>query len=517
MNRDKTNGSDTSRTDAAILLLITALAAFLRFFRLDYQSLWYDEAYTASVTDPATVGLSYIWSSGPVAYMPPLHHTLVYLFRLVGTGEVSLRLPSVLAGILTVLLIYLTARYCFNRRVAAIASLIATVSTFHIYYSQEARAYALLMLLSVASTYFLVRALREKRLAWWLLYVVSAALGMYTHLYMVFVLLAQNVYLLMEWDAKRVSGRAWILSQIVPFLLFAPWLITYAVFYKEVMVGDVGAFERLTRDTWMPPPLWNLPFGVLGIFFHGTAFELVSVAQAANAGPAWVTAAGWLGEGVYRLVALYLVFAAVAIWRLRSQNVLRRYSILFGLLLLTPLVLMYAISFHTRILYPRYMAFAYPYFCILIALGVDTFKSRNVKILLVAVVVVMNAIGLANYYFNPLHHRDPWREAASLVRENSQSTDAIFVCCEAAQISLQYYTSTGPAPILLTAPFTGTQEDAWNYMQSLMDGRTRAWMVVQIDWGFSDIYSAALGEYCERLEIPDVRRIAVSLYGSCPP
>jgi mannosyltransferase len=98
-------GPDTRRADTITTLVIVALAAFLRLYRLDYQSLWYDEAYTASVTDPATSSLSYIWSGGPVAYMPPLHHTLVYLFRVtLGSGEWALRLPSVLAGILTVAL-----------------------------------------------------------------------------------------------------------------------------------------------------------------------------------------------------------------------------------------------------------------------------------------------------------------------------------------------------------------------------------------------------------------------------
>jgi 4-amino-4-deoxy-L-arabinose transferase-like glycosyltransferase len=517
MNQDGTADPDTKRTDAVILLLIVALAAFLRFYRLDYQSLWYDETYTASVTNPATVGLSYIWSSGPVAYMPPLHHTLVYLSRLVGTGEASLRFPSVLAGILTVILIYLTAKYCFNRRVAALASLTATVSSFHVYYSQEARAYSLLMLLSIASTYFLVRALREKRRAWWLLYVAASALGMYTHLFMAFVLLAQNVYLLMEWDSKRISGRAWLLSQAGTFLLFSPWLLTYAVFYKEVIVGEGGAFERLTRETWMPPPLWNLPFAVLGILFHGTAFELVTVTQATNAGPAWVTAASWLQEAVFRLLGPYLLFAAIAIWRLRNQSEARRYSILFGVLLLVPLMLMFAISFQTRILYPRYFTFAYPYYCILLALGMNAFKSRGVRMLMPAVLIAVNIISLTNYYFNPLHYRDPWREVATLLREGAVSTDTILVCCSEAQIALHYYYSGSPAVTGLAVPFRGTPNESWTYLQALMSGHTRAWLIVQIDWGLSAVYSDALREHCVSIDVPEVRRIAVSLYGSCAP
>jgi 4-amino-4-deoxy-L-arabinose transferase-like glycosyltransferase len=358
MNQDGPTRAISNRRDAVILLLILALAAFLRLFRLDYQSLWYDEAYTAYVTDPATVGLSYIWSSGPVAYMPPLHHTLVYLSRLVGTGEASLRLPSVLAGIFTIVLIYLTAKYCFNRRVAAFASLIATVSTFQVYYSQEARAYSLLMLLSIASTYCLVRALREKRRAWWLAYVICAALGMYTHLYMAFVLLAQNIYLLMEYEAKRVTGRAWILSQILPFLLFLPWLITYAVYYGEVFLGAAGVDERAFRESWMPPPHQALPITILGIFFYGRSFDIAPIVRIANFGLELLPDLTWPVEAIHRVVVPYLLFAAIALWRLRDQGASRRYGILFGVMLLAPLLLMFVISFQTRILNDRYFSFA---------------------------------------------------------------------------------------------------------------------------------------------------------------
>jgi mannosyltransferase len=241
--------------DAVVPGLILTFAAFLRLFRVDYQSLWYDEAYTASVTDPAATSLAYIWSGGPVAYMPPLHHSLVYLSRLaLGAGEWALRFPSALAGILTIALIYLTAKYCFNRRVAAFASLIAAVSAFHVYYAQEARAYSLLMLLSIASTYCLVRAMREKRPAWWLAYMLFAALGMYTHLYMAFALLAHNVYLLMEWEAKRVSGRTWVLSQALPILIFAPWLLSYAGYVRETIEGASSVYQTATRDLSTTPP-----------------------------------------------------------------------------------------------------------------------------------------------------------------------------------------------------------------------------------------------------------------------
>ncbi len=505
------------RIDALILLLIVALAAFLRFYRLDFQSLWYDEAYTASVTAPAAGGLPYIWSSGPVSYMPPLHHTLVYLSRLLGEGEWFIRLPSVIAGILTIALVFLTGSYCFNRRVAAFASLIATVSTFHVYYSQEARAYSLLMLFSIASTYYLLRALREKRQAWWVAYTIFAALGLYTHLYMAFVLAAQNVYLLLEWDRKRVSGRTWILSQVVPAILFSPWLMAYAFYLKETLVGASGAYERATRDLWLPAPSANLPVNILGMFFLGSSFDLTPIVRFMNVSPAFWPAVTWLQETMWRLVGLYLLLAGLALWKLRRDIESRGYGILFGVMLLIPLALMYVVSFATRILNPRYFSFAYPYFCIFLALGIDTFRNRGVKTLLLALVIVVNAVGLGNYYFNTLAQRDPWRDVAVLLQENARPTDTVFVCCSEAQVALDYYYSGSPAPTGLTVPFKGTLDQSWPYLQNLMGRDARAWLIVQIDWGLSAVYRDALRAHCQPIDLPEIRRIDVHLYGSCTP
>jgi mannosyltransferase len=517
MIQDRTAGPDTKRSDAVNLLPILTLAAFLSFYRLDYQSLWYDEAYTANVTSPATSSLWYIWSGGPVAYMPPLHHTLVYFVRLLlGMGEWALRLPSVLAGILTVALIYATAKYCFNRRVAAFASLIAAVSTFHVYYSQEARAYSLLMLLSIASTYYLLRALREKRQIWWLAYMIFASLGMYTHLFMAFVLVAHNAYLLMEWENKRVSGRAWALSQAVPILVFSPWLVIYAGYYREMFLGTSGAYERATRDYWLPPPDGSMWSYTLGMFFAGF-FDLTPVLRVANLSPGWLTALTWLQETVYRLIVPYLMLAAVALWRLRHRSESRGYGILVGILLLLPLLLMSLISLKTRILNPRYFSFAYPYFCIFLALGIDTFKSRGVKTFLMATVIAVNVVGLANYFYDPAFQRDRWREVAALLEESTRPTDVVLVCFTETQIALKYYYPVRLAPARLLAPFQGAPREAWPYLQTIMAQRTRVWLIAWSDFGLSDPYRTALREHCQTVEQPDFIPIAAELYESCVP
>jgi mannosyltransferase len=509
---------DTERRDTVILLLILALAALLRFYRLDYQSLWYDEAYTASVTDPATSSLSYIWSSGPVAYMPPLHHTLVYLSRLLGTGEAFIRLPSVIAGILTVLVVYLAGCYCFNKRVGLLSSLVVSVSTFHVYYSQEARAYSLLMLFAIASTYCLLRATRENRQSRWVAYAVLVAMGLYTHLYMAFVILVQNIYLLWQWREEHISGLAWCASQAMAAIPFLPWLLQYASYFWETYRGAASANGSWGRDLWMPASTPDLFATVLREFFSGRPFspDLSSTLDVMSIGPDWFRPVASLLASAPFAVAFCLTLILFGFWRLRRQGDAGNYAVLLCLSVLMPLFLMYLIGFRTRILATRYISFAFPSFFILLGLGLGVIRNRKLRILLLAALVVANVIGLANYYFNPDFQRDPWREAAQLLQERALPGDVVFVSTDTITVAVDYYYH-GTARIGLTNPFHGDKNGAWTLMNSAMAGGTRAWVVAWMDAGLSTVYGDALREHCQSLEHQQLRLIRVDLYASCAP
>jgi hypothetical protein len=216
-------------------------------------------------------------------------------------------------------------------------------------------------------------------------------------------------------------------------------------------------------------------------------------------------------------VGAYLLLSALALWRLRGQREARRYGILLGVTLILPLVLMSAVSSVIPIWHPRYFSFAYPHFCIFLALGIDTFPWRGGKTLLLAAVITMNAAGLANYYYDPAFQRDPWRAVASLLKEDARPADAVFVCCGEATIALNYYYPINDAPTGLQAPFLGTPEEARPYFQAIIDRRARAWLIAWADWGLTPVYGAALGEHCLGIAHPEFGGVRVTLYESCAP
>ena len=143
------------------LLAILLLAFALRVYRLDSQSLWYDEAVTAQVASQG-IGELTRWTADDI--QPPLYYYVAAgWLRLAGRGEWALRFPSAFFGTLTVPLMWAVALRLFGRgrsgRVAALAAaLLTALSPLYVYYAQEARMYTLLTFLGLLAGYALLRA-----------------------------------------------------------------------------------------------------------------------------------------------------------------------------------------------------------------------------------------------------------------------------------------------------------------------------------------------------------------------
>lgn len=126
---------------------------------------------------------------------PTYYLIMHYWVSLFADSEFSLRFPSALAGLLAVLAMYKVGSLLFGRGVGLTASLILALSPFHIQYSQEARVYSLMALLALVSFYCFVKVLRERKRAAQTGYVLSTLALMYSHVYGLFIVLAQNLYL----------------------------------------------------------------------------------------------------------------------------------------------------------------------------------------------------------------------------------------------------------------------------------------------------------------------------------
>jgi mannosyltransferase len=179
------------------LAALMVLAAALRFATLDLQSFWYDEAFT-----PVHVLRTSLFTTlhGVVhtENTPPLWYVLEWgIARVLGTGEVALRLLSALAGLATVPVAWAIGRELSGRRATAIAAAaLVAVNPLFVWYSQEARAYGLFVLTAALAMLCFLRARAEptpRRLA---LFAVTASLALLAHYFAVFLLIPMIVWLL---------------------------------------------------------------------------------------------------------------------------------------------------------------------------------------------------------------------------------------------------------------------------------------------------------------------------------
>jgi hypothetical protein len=190
------------------LAVLIVLAAALRLSTLTEQSFWYDEAFTPVHVLHAGLGAT-LRSVVHGENTPPLWYLLAWVdVRLLGDGALALRLPSALAGIATVPVVWAIGAELSGRRAALIGAALVAVDPLFVWYSQEARAYGLFVFFAALAMLCFVRLLHEpggRRAA---AFALSGALALLTHYFAVFLLVPMALWLLRERASRRTSLAA---------------------------------------------------------------------------------------------------------------------------------------------------------------------------------------------------------------------------------------------------------------------------------------------------------------------
>ena len=167
---------------------VLVLGAALRLSTLGLQSFWYDEAFTPMHVLHHGLAAT-LRSVAHTENSPPLWYLLAWLdVRLFGDGEVALRLPSALAGIATVAVAWAIGRELAGRRCALACAALVAVNPLFVWYSQEARVYALFALTCAVAMLCCLRARREPTRSRMAAFALSGALALLTHYFSAFLL-----------------------------------------------------------------------------------------------------------------------------------------------------------------------------------------------------------------------------------------------------------------------------------------------------------------------------------------
>jgi 4-amino-4-deoxy-L-arabinose transferase-like glycosyltransferase len=490
------HASTPSERSRLLLLGILLLGASLRFYRLGAQSFWNDEGNSARLAERS---LPLIVQGAAGDIHPPGYYLLLHYWRaLFGHSEFALRSLSAVAGLALILCTYLLGRQLFGEPTGLMAAFVSATSPFAIYYSQEARMYALLAAISAASTCFAIRHLQSAfrelpsvRSNWQLVaYTLLTTAGLYTHYVFAFVLLAHNLAFALWWGIASLRSRprwptliAWGGAQAVALLLYLPWL--------PHALGATG---------------WSSP---------GPAYQL---------GPALLDVLRVLSVGItlpvdQSTVALVLLGALLLIgmwpavvgpsgasdcgspadFERHTSPVHRRRGLVafsFILYLGLPIVLFFALDLY-KPAWLKFLVIALPPFHILIARGIDNVsallacaprsvgdESRHLQIAARAVsVLALAAItypSLRNLYTNPAYARDDYRQLVADIRATRRPDDAVVLN---APNQWEVFTYYHPDEDVYPAPYHPSDGEVDAFLTSILDEHKRLFVLY---WGDSE-------------------------------
>jgi hypothetical protein len=260
----------SAKTVLVLLLLVILLGAGLRLYDLSARSLWYDECASLYLTRFVDAHLSILNPSDNTE--APMNAVLTKVwYGLVRTvthfpvtspwNDFFIRLLPCLLGIAAIPLVFVVGRRVLSDPWAGlIAAFLFAISPFQIYYAQELRIYAFVVVMGLLALYCMLRALEEDRLKFWAGMVASLAVLLYSHYFSVWIIFSFNVYFLFTIGAHRRLFWKWVAANLVLMALIAPGL--YLAWEMNLVVLSI-------EYPWYPSPTWKTGFITFTDFFAG--------------------------------------------------------------------------------------------------------------------------------------------------------------------------------------------------------------------------------------------------------
>ncbi len=483
----------------AALVALLLLTFGLRVMRLEVQSIWVDEGFSVDFASRTASDMTAMWkarggvgaiddpnaqraANDPLAIAVDIHPPLYYLtlhewLPLGGSGEFSVRFPSVIAGVLLVLALFKLGDALAGPALGLTAGAVGAVAPYYIAYSQEARMYGPVALFSAFSVYFWWLVIRRGLVgagfkparapgqsdakmasatggqvlnpplqnpasrmfsvdrAWlwpWLGLVLSSSLALYTHYSAVLVIVTENALaaavalwlLAARRDGRRFAGWsvAWLTSQAIELLLFIPWLRT-----------SIGQVAQYNENLWTPN--WRV--------------ELNDTFRAFNVG-LWVPEPS--AERVLYFFAGVLVFGLAVSLLLSFRRTgpgrgtwnRQRTGLVFGVAVLAVETAVALAVFQVRPeFHPRYlMVLATPYYLLCGVALVGLWRLLRVSGLAAGLLLLaVSLYGLHGYQFDDNFAKDDTRTVAQYIASRTTADDVIVLD---APEPLDYYYH-GPA------------------------------------------------------------------------
>jgi hypothetical protein len=366
------------RSDRAWLLVGALAAVGLIVRMLLVRSIWVDEAISIQQAHMSLPAMLHELRQSDVH--PPLYFVLLWCStRIFGFGDMAVHFPSILAGTLLVPAMFLAGRELFDRRTGLVAAGLVAFAPLVIWYSQEARGYAILMLLATLAVWAQMRVLRDGRARYWFAYGgLTIALAYAEYWSLLLVAIQQFVFGAVAWRRahRGESVRGLLIGCWLTWLALIVALTPLASFaYDQFHANQAIGFSRAPApgapsttagsSLSVYAVLSNLVWAIWGYHANGTMLKIAAL---------------W---------PLLMLLSLMLLGRGRS-----RATLLVVALALGPMLAMLAIGLAKRQLFEvRYFAVAVPMLLLLCARAVSAPSLRRAPALLATGALFASILG----------------------------------------------------------------------------------------------------------------------------
>ena len=410
------------------ILIVIGIGAILvfQFLNLTTSSIWHDEAFSALLVD---YEFSEMISRISEDVHPPLYYIILNAWTdVTGTSVLMLRLFSLVFGLLTIGATYLLAREIFQKKmIACLATIFLFFGSFQIQYNIEARMYTLATFFLIFSSFLLLRALKKKKMLWWVGYAVISAAAIYTHYYTAFGIIAQFLFVL-YWIAKdeglhlpswlhNPATKAAFLSYLLVTILFLPWFPTF-----------LRQLNQVQENFWIPAMnIWSIP---------STLFAMLSGAGATDP-----------SKFGYILIATVIGVIVATFFVLKTYPGKEKW--ILPILAFTPFFFSFLLSLKTSIYLDRYFILFLPPLFLILTAAIFTIRISIIRNILVVLSIIGVAVSFPMFW-NTFSGPDKpgMAKAASYINERAEQEDKIFVGSSFVYFTHRYYNETEIHPLL---------------------------------------------------------------------
>jgi mannosyltransferase len=389
---------------AFLLVLLTGVAVRLAW--LARKPFWFDEAFSVEVARIDWRDFLHLlwWREANMS----LYYVLLRAWLHFGQSPFVIRSLSVAISAGAIPAIYWLGKMLYDRRVGLSAAALLAINVYDIRYAQEARSYALLVLLGTLSSGFLVAWLQRPTRRHWRGYVVASILAVYAHFYALLLLAAH--WLALGWarpepDPERHPDRgelrrAWIAIGVgvLPLLVF-------------VAKTGAGPIRWIAR-----PGIRDLLH--LSVLITNGFPAIYVLACLAAAFPRWNEL--WARGGDWKTWRVQFLF----LW------------------LLFPAVLTLLLSFARPVFLPRYMIFCLPALLLLTGAGLLSVPPKWLGAVLVGGTLILSARMIPYVYTHDFDtERDGVGAATNFVLDHTQPGDAIVFHIASTRVPYEFFRS----------------------------------------------------------------------------